>query len=351
MRHLSLFAGIGATDLAAERCGFQTVATSEIDAWLNDLLRVRFPGAGQFQDVADVRGTDHGLHNIDLISGGFPCPDVSNAGTKTGLTGVRSGLWREFARIIREVEPRYVLAENVAVLKVRGLPGVLNDLHHAGYSVTWDCIPAAALGAPHLRDRIWIKGVREGRDFPSGAWVGHVSRPGSGVHRAGVPLWRMPRSGAVHLDSGQVIETVPQAPIKSCRQFPRPLLGDVRYGAWCRKHMPTPTLSDGTGGPGTTPKRTGGMNLRTYVAQDTPGPLNPDWIEWMMGLPRGWSNPELSNDELVPFETWDIEPKGVPPVDPSRVPHRRARLRALGNALVPQVAEHQIKQLTEGAIP
>lgn len=341
MNHLSLFTGTGATDLAAGRCGFTTIATTENDPWLNALLDERFPGAARYEDVCAVRTTDHGLHDIDLITGGFPCPDASNAGTKTGMAGARTGLWGEFARIVDEARPRYVLAENVAALKVRGLNTVLHDLWHSGYSVAWDCIPAAAVGAPHLRDRIWVKAVQ-------GSHVRSMQMERLGSVPSGTIPEKLPRAGTVDRQ-GIVRAAVPEAPVGMCRQnFP---LIDVGAGAWPgRPLMPTPTLSDGTGGPGTTPKRTGGMNLRTYVAQGTPGPLNPMWLEWMMGLPIGWTDPELSTDELGAFSGWDTEP-WFPRVRPDKMPHRRARIRALGNALVPQVAELQIRSLLKGAIP
>lgn len=353
MRHLSLFTGTGATDLAAERAGFTTIATAENDPWLRDLLRVRFPRCEKhYKDVRDVGGAlGSNLLAPDLITGGFPCPDVSNAGTHSGLSGDRSGLWTEFARIIREFKPRYVLAENVAALKVRGLHFVLADLYQAGYSVRWDCIPAAAVGAPHLRDRIWVKAVRDSFVRPiQGEKIGDIY--GSGVVAPGDwnhPIFRFPRSGTVD-SMGVVREAEPVATAKMCRQYNRTPLIDVGVLPWRDKHMPTPTYSDGTGGPGTTPKRTGGMNLRTWIAVNREtGPLNPDFIEWMMGLPIGWTNPDLSRDQLTPFGGWYRCP--VPPVDHGNKKHRRARLRALGNALVPQLAQHQIEQLWKGAIP
>jgi DNA (cytosine-5)-methyltransferase 1 len=91
------------------------------------------------------------------ICGGFPCQDISNAGKRAGITGERSGLWSEFARIIRELRPRYVLVENVAALLGSGsYQPFLGNLAALGYDAEWECIPAAAVGAPHLRDRLFI---------------------------------------------------------------------------------------------------------------------------------------------------------------------------------------------------
>ena len=93
---------------------------------------------------------------IDVICGGFPCQDISIAGKGAGITGERSGLWTEYARIIGEVRPRYAIIENVAALLSRGLGDVLCDLSALGYDAEWHCIPASAVGAPHRRDRVWI---------------------------------------------------------------------------------------------------------------------------------------------------------------------------------------------------
>jgi DNA (cytosine-5)-methyltransferase 1 len=99
---------------------------------------------------------DAGTRNIDVICGGFPCQDISVAGKGAGMDGARSGLWSEYARIIGEVRPRYVIVENVAALLGRGLERVLGDLAALGYDAEWHCIPASAVGAPHRRDRLWI---------------------------------------------------------------------------------------------------------------------------------------------------------------------------------------------------
>lgn len=96
------------------------------------------------------------LEPVELIAGGFPCQDVSHAGRGAGLEGERSGLWAHFARAVRELRPRYVLVENVTGLLGRGLGDVVADLAASGYDAEWDCIPAAAVGAAHLRARVWL---------------------------------------------------------------------------------------------------------------------------------------------------------------------------------------------------
>jgi DNA (cytosine-5)-methyltransferase 1 len=96
------------------------------------------------------------LPRVGVISGGFPCQDVSNAGQRAGLAGARSGLWRSMVRAVRLVRPLYVVVENVAALLGRGMGTVLGDLAESGYDAEWDCLPACAFGAPHERDRVFI---------------------------------------------------------------------------------------------------------------------------------------------------------------------------------------------------
>ncbi len=183
----SLFAGIGGFDLGFERAGMRTLWFCEQDPFCQRVLAKHWPGVPIYDDVralvadADGRGlsepdlcaqqpqraeavcTSQGLRSVpvpvpyvDVLCGGFPCQDLSVAGRGAGLDGERSGLWSEYARLIRELRPRYVVVENVAALLSRGLGRVLGDLAACGYDAEWDCIPASAVGAPHRRDRVWL---------------------------------------------------------------------------------------------------------------------------------------------------------------------------------------------------
>jgi DNA (cytosine-5)-methyltransferase 1 len=151
MRVLDLFSGIGAMSLGLEWAGMQTVAFCEIDPLCRKLLAEKWPGVPCHDDVRTMQ-----FPECDIIAGGFPCQDISVAGRGAGLSGERSGLYREVLRAIRLVGPKYVLLENVAVLLSRGLGTILGDLAEIGYDAEWYCIPASRLGAPHRRDRIWI---------------------------------------------------------------------------------------------------------------------------------------------------------------------------------------------------
>lgn len=151
----SLFAGIGGLELGLERAGLgRTTVQVACDPFALSILERHWPEADRFTDVREVSGAD--LGRPEVLCGGFPCQDVSQAGKGAGLQGERSGLWVEFARLIGEVGPEIAVLENVAILTRRGLDQVLGDLASLGYDAEWDCIPASSVGAPHQRDRIFI---------------------------------------------------------------------------------------------------------------------------------------------------------------------------------------------------
>lgn len=171
LRFGSLFAGIGGIDLGLERAGMRCQWQVEIDDYARRVLAKHWPDVPRYRDVRECGAGN--LSAVDLIAGGFPCQDISSAGKRAGITGARSGLWSEFARIIRELRPRYVLVENVPALLYplrRGkrvvepapIGRVLGDLVACGYDAEWQCIPAAALGAPHIRDRVYIVAYAHG---------------------------------------------------------------------------------------------------------------------------------------------------------------------------------------------
>jgi len=154
----SLFSGIGGFDLGFERAGFEVRWQVEIDPYARAVLERHWPNVSRYFDVRRVRH----LERVDVVCGGFPCQDVSFAGPGEGLAGARSGLWSEFRRIIRSLRPRYVVVENVAALAVRGLDTVLGDLAALGFDAEWSSISACAVGAPHLRQRLFIVAYTNG---------------------------------------------------------------------------------------------------------------------------------------------------------------------------------------------
>jgi DNA (cytosine-5)-methyltransferase 1 len=155
LTHLSLFAGIGGIDLGLSRAGSRCVGMVEIDPFCRAVLAKNFPGVPLFQDVRsfDARAF---AGSVDLVAGGFPCQDISVAGKGAGIDGARSGLWSEMLRVVREVRPAWVLAENVPALRTRGADRVLGDLEGEGYACWPLLVGAGDVGAPHRRQRVWI---------------------------------------------------------------------------------------------------------------------------------------------------------------------------------------------------
>ncbi len=152
MRVGSVFSGIGGFDLGLERAGMEVVWQIEIDEYRRRVLERHWPDVPRYEDV---RG-NYELEAVDLICGGFPCEDISRAGRRAGLYGAKSGLWFEMLRLIRQLQPRYILVENTTSLTVRGLSRIVAQLAESGYDAEWDCLPAAAFGAPHIRDRLYL---------------------------------------------------------------------------------------------------------------------------------------------------------------------------------------------------
>jgi DNA (cytosine-5)-methyltransferase 1 len=150
----SLFSGIGGLELGLEMCGLGPVLWQcDSDPAARTVLAEHWPDAHRYDDVRGIDGT---ARHVDLICGGFPCQDISNAGRRAGIDGERSGLWGEFARVVRLLRPQYVFVENVAALAHRGLPRVLGDLSTLGFDAEWDVFRACDVGAPHRRERLFI---------------------------------------------------------------------------------------------------------------------------------------------------------------------------------------------------
>jgi DNA (cytosine-5)-methyltransferase 1 len=166
MRIGSLCSGIGGLELGLEWAGVgHTVWQVEKDPYCRQVLAKHWPHATRFDDVCTVGA--HNLAPVDVICGGFPCQDISYAGDGAGIAeGTRSGLWFEFARIVGEMAPRYVVVENVAALLDRGIGDVLGTLSDLGYDAEWSTLSACAVGAPHMRRRVFIVAYAHGERCP-----------------------------------------------------------------------------------------------------------------------------------------------------------------------------------------
>jgi DNA (cytosine-5)-methyltransferase 1 len=160
---LDTFSGIGGFSYAAERIvgGFETVAFVEREPYCQRILGKHWPNVPIYDDITTFNPQPH---SADVICGGFPCQDISTAGKQAGIKeGTRSGLFYELMRVIRLVQPRYVVLENVAAILANGLDTVLGELAEAGFDAEWACIPASAVGACHQRDRWWLVAYSQGQ--------------------------------------------------------------------------------------------------------------------------------------------------------------------------------------------
>jgi DNA (cytosine-5)-methyltransferase 1 len=203
MTYGSLFSGCGGLDLGLTRAGMECRFQVEIDPSCRRVLAKHWPDVPRWDDVKTFPPVPLEDWSVDLICGGFPCQDISIAKHRAaGLDGERSGLWSEFVRIIRGLRPGYVLVENSPAMLARGMGRVLGDLAALGYDAEWACLPAAAFGAPHIRDRLFLLAypVRE-QPEPAGAG-GDVARP-AGPHEGEAHQRQRLRDAAV--DRGQAL--------------------------------------------------------------------------------------------------------------------------------------------------
>lgn len=309
----SLFSGIGGLELGLERAlGARVAWQVEIDPFCRRVLTKHWPDVPKHEDVRSVSSAN--LPRVDLICGGFPCQDISVAGKGEGLKGARSGLFYEYMRIVRDLRPSVIVMENVSALRSRGFEEVARELATCGYDAEWDCIPASAVGAPHRRDRIFVVATDSQR---YGVRIEQRRRSGEGWHRARVPRYAREagiapdahgngREGFAQRDDG------PEVGSYGDHAHGRPLAwnapdthGTSREGMWSAS----------------------GVHAEFSDAH-SPSP-HPSWHD-----ERGWiaTSAVRGMDDGI-SDRMDRPRRKRPPLD-------RDRLRALGNAVVPQVAEH-----------
>ena len=294
MRLGSLFTGAGGLDLAV--LSILPVA----HAWVcdNDSAAVRVL-ARHWPDVpnlGDITAVDWlRVEPVDVLAGGFPCTDISNAGRREGISGARSGLWSQYAHAVRVLRPRYVLVENVASLAVRGLDRVLADLAVLGFDAEWCSLPASAAGAPHRRDRLFLcatpqdadRAVGDQRRFAEpGQAEGRRPRADLGG-RGGTSTTDTDRNGREGQPQRHREPTGTESQYQPQRLDPDGcVLEWGRFGpairAWERilgRPAPVPTITGARGG----------------------RVLNAVLAEWMMGLPDRWITgvPGLSRNEML----------------------------------------------------
>jgi len=316
LRVLDLFSGIGGFALGLQRAGMETIAFSEIDPYCCRVLARHWPDIPNLGDVRRISLVQLCmLGRIDVICGGFPCQDLSVAGSGLGLDGPRSGLWTEFARLIRLVRPRYVILENVTGLLARGLGRILGELATLGYDAQWHCIPAAHIGAPHRRDRVWIvaythsDALRDNQQWA--AWGRDILQHGR------------------HAQPGHDGSAQPLADTDSGRREGFRLAQHAAQSSAFRNQL------DGCSPPGFRAGATLPESERERLeAREQAGSAAASARRPGVGDYRGW---------------WESEP-AVGRVAHG-IPDRVERLRGLGNAVVPQVVELIGRALIAAARP
>ena len=365
MRIGSLFSGIGGLELGLERAGCGSVVWQvERDPFCRSVLAKHWPSAVRFDDVCAV-GLDN-LPPVDIICGGFPCQDLSYAGKGAGLAGERSGLWREYARIVRELRPRFVVVENVSALLARGLGDVLGDLAALGYDAEWHCVRASDVGAPHRRERLFVvaycnggrsqgersRGLLDGERAARG---GHVDRCGGETlaHCASSGLQGGRLRGRSTGGSGAANVAHPISCESERSGEPGDVAGEAR-GAQGegdeRQRVRNAARGGGEAVADASILLGGGGNHHGSGCRGGAGPLpkpgndhgdrrtESNWTEPqpLLGLAAHGLSGRVARWPAGPGEAqhlWEA-PRTIGKTD-----NRAARLKALGNAVVPQVAE------------
>lgn len=259
MKTLHLFAGAGGGIIADMMMGHTPIAAVEIDPFCRAILQARqndgwLPKFEIYDDVRNFNGISW-RGKVDCLCGGFPCQDISAAGKGEGIHGQRSGLFFELARIVSEIRPKWVFLENSPCIISRGLETVLGTMVTLGYDARWCILAAADIGAPHKRERWW------------GLFANSDSK-----HGEKLCVRKSNETALIRLDEldGKVSDTDNERIIWRFRELPK----DAK-SLYC-------SIGETCDG-----KRGGGI-------------LNPDWVEYLMGWPPGWTDPETPLRSIGP---------------------------------------------------
>ena len=318
--HLDLFSGIGGFALAARWAGLQTIQFVELDPYCQKVLRKHWPDVPIHDDVKTLDGNQ--FKDIFLITGGFPCQDISIAGKGAGIDGERSGLWTELHRIIGEVRPHYALIENVPALTFRGGARVIGDLAEIGYDCEWQIVGADDVGAPHRRKRIWIVAYSNSTTSRGGTVAGEVG------NERGEDSRTEPES----IQSGN--RAARSDNLKSCSKD----VADSNSTRWEKREGKT-----------TSPV----FRTQQHRGEDVAYSKSTGCQTWSSNR-MGTEHGSRRNERLPPGAS-ECRGRWLPEPSVGRVAHgiqsRVDRLRGLGNAIVPQVAFEIIKAILNADCP
>lgn len=310
MRVGSLFSGIGGLDLGLERAGMTVVWQSEIDPYACRVLAKHWPNVPNLGDITTIDWST--VEPVDVICGGYPCQPFSLAGVRQGESDPRH-LWPHFAEALRVLRPRFALLENVPGHLSLGFGRVLGDLAERGFDAEWDCIPAAAVGAPHLRYRVFVVAHANQHEHQGGSSpLGRASTTDVPAHAVSEQLRNQPVGLGGRGDSTVAGLDGPTRHVADADEIGR----DGRAGTFGPSGRTEPENGSAVGD----------TDRPSTDAHTAPGG------SWGAVGESGW---------------WAAEPN-VGRVAHG-VPHRVDRLRALGNAVVPQVAEYVGRRMMEAA--
>ena len=348
MNVLDIFSGIGGFSLGLERAGMRTRAFCEVDPFCREWLAQQWPGIPCYADVRELRGDAVGP--VDLIAGGFPCQDISAAGKGAGIDGARSGLWREMHRIVLELRPDWVLAENVSALRTRGADRVLGDLEAIGYACWPFVVGADDVGAPHKRKRVWIVAHAQGERRPRererrGEEVSRPRADGTG----GNPVADSDSHGIREQSGGGSRQSRAEASEPAHGGNVAHGNGNGRDGEWRSGLLDGERAAQrddahGCNRAGVALDDAERAGLEGYAGHGdadsravAPRPTAATGVRWPAGRfepQHAWEPPRVATRaELVMGGDFDGLPVAVGSA------HNRARLKALGNSIVPQIAE------------
>jgi DNA (cytosine-5)-methyltransferase 1 len=298
MNHLSLFNGIGGFQLAASWMGWNNVAHVEIADFCNKVVANHFPDSQCFTDIKQFDGKPF-RETIDIISGGFPCQPFSVAGKQGGDSDDRF-LWPEMLRVIREIQPNWIVGENVPGIIGMALDQVLNEMESEGYSCQTFIIPASGVGAWHKRERVWIVAYSVNRG-PQKRWAEDITK---------MDRCREIRETASNFGSKAQKSSID---VPNSRLFGSPREEQQTTGIIeCSEGVTTNTYS----------KRGRRWKVREQNAGDV--------------------RKSSTNQRVGP---WDVEPELGRVAN--GIPNRVDRLKSLGNAIVPQVAYEIFKAIDQ----
>ena len=278
LTHLSLFSGIGGLDIAAEMAGISTVGQCEWADFQTKILEKHWPDVPRWRDIRTLTGESFyertGLRTVDVISGGFPCQPFSFAGKRQG-TGDDRYLWPEMLRVIREIRPTWVIGENVPGIVNMALDKVLSDLEDEGYSSQAFIVPACGVDAPHRRDRVAILAYSRSKCVGSNRPTATASENGGQRDDDGggkeETICRKPgayKSGTVGMVDG-VSESIHETDSISDQQYMEGSKTEqIHRGGYYRSQL---------------------HELLECSPRGRIGWTNPQFLEWLMGYPIGWT--------------------------------------------------------------